>query len=484
MFKCKTMATINFLYRGKSDTGKLSIRLIHGKDIDCRVSTPILSVKKYWYKRTTKNDKTVFVHRKLDELTFNTNVIEHKNTLDTFKDLILNKFEVDYNAGMPITQEWLKSVIVEVFPMIDKKEFIKLKQLEQNAKKLKSIELEENLLKKNLLSNAINEMFIKYASNKNELKKYKVSEKLLDKFQEHQKQIFKIKDLNQDFADRFMNWAYIDMNYKKSYINGHLKRFRRASVYMYENDELDIIEVSKKLKTFKVFSDVFKNKIVITLNYDELDIIDNTQVSAELEDAKKSILLGCETGLRYSDFNKLNDNNHTNKKGIDCWEFKTQKTDKIVTIPKSKRILYLLNKYGIPNTNYPDNGVKLNEDIKAVCLKAELTEKVQGEKTVSKKINGITSIRTVTDLYPKCELICTRTFRRSFATNYYGKIDTSLITSITGHTTENMLRAYINVKDDSNVLRTVEQINDFHKKRTVVKKLHLQLVSKKESNNN
>lgn len=478
------MATINFQYRGINDTGKLSIRLIHGKDIDYRMSSPIFSKKEYWFKRTSKNGKTVLVHRNLNELTFNTAVTEHKNTLEDFEKLILNKFEVDFNAGVPITREWLKSVIVEVTPMLDKKEFIKFKEVEQSNQKLKEVELNDKIIQKNLLINAISEMFVKYATNTNELKKYKVSEKILDKFQKNQNQVFKIKDLNQAFADSFMNWAFIDMHFKKSYINGHLKRFRRSAVYVYEKYELDNIEVSRTLKTFKVFNDVYKDKIVITLNYDELDIIDNTEVTAEIEDAKKSILLGCETGLRYSDFNKLNDNNLTTKKGIECWEFKTQKTDKIVTIPKSKRILYLLNKYGIPKTNYPDNGVKLNEDIKAVCLSAKLTEKIKGAKTVSKKINDKKSKRTIIDLYPKCELICTRTLRRSFATNYYGKIDTALITSITGHATENMLRAYINVKDDSNVQRTVQQIDDFHKKRTVVKKLHLQVVSKKESNNN
>ncbi len=478
------MATINFQYRGINDTGKLSIRLIHGKGIDYRIATPIFSRKEYWFKRTSKNGKTVFVHRNLNELNFNTAVTEHKNTLETFEKLILNRFEVDFNGGKPITREWLKSVIVEVFPMVDKKEFIKLKEEEQNTKKFKEAELKEKIYNKNLLINAINEMFVKYASNKNELKKYKVSEKILEKFQVNQNKIFKIKDLNQDFADRFMNWAHIDMNFKKSYINGHLKRFRRASVYVYENDELDIIKVSKKLKTFTVFSEPYKDKIVITLNYDELDIIDNKQVNTELEDAKKSILLGCETGLRYSDFNKLNDTNLTNKDGIECWEFTTQKTNKIVIIPISKRILYLLNKYGIPKTSYPENGVKLNEDIKTVCEIAELTEKIKGDKTVSKLINGKKSKRTVRDFYAKSELICTRTFRRSFATNYYGKLDTSLIMSITGHATENMLRAYIDKKDDSNVQRTVQQIDDFHKKRTVVKKLHLNIVGKKASNNN
>jgi len=478
------MATINFQYRGINDTGKLSIRLIHGKDIDYRISTPIFSKKEYWIKRTSKGGKIVFVHRKLSELNYNTTVTAHKNTLENFEELILNRFEVDFNAGEPITREWLKSVIIEVFPMLDKKEFIKIKDTEKNTKKIKEAERQDNIYQSNLLINAIRKMFVKYATNTNELKKYKVSEKILEKFQEHQKQIFKIKDLNQDLADKFMNWGVNDMQYKKSYINGQLKKFRMASVYVYENDELDIIEVSKKLKTFKMFSDVYKDKIVITLNYDELDKIDNTQVTAELEDAKKAILLGCETGLRYSDFNKLNDTNRTTKKGIECWEFTTKKTTKIVIIPLSKRILYLLNKYGIPNTNYPDNGVKLNEDIKKVCENAELTKKIKGAKTVSLMINDIKSTRTVTDLYHKSELICTRTFRRSFATNYYGKIDTSLIMSITGHSTENMLRAYINVKDESNVQRTLQQINDFHKKRPVVKNLHLKVVGKKASNNN
>ena len=478
------MATINFQYRGISDTGKLSIRLIHGKDIDYRISTPIFSKKEYWFKRTSKNGKIVFVHRNLSELNFNSTVTAHKNTLESFEKLILNKFEVDFNAGEPITREWFKSVIVEVTPMIDKKEFIKLKDAEKSNKKLKEEEIQNKIYQSNLLINAIRKMFVKYATNTNELKKYKVSEKILEKFQVNQNKIFKIKDLNQDLADKFMNWGVNDMQYKKSYINGQLKKFRMASVYVYENDELDIIEVSKKLKTFKMFSDVYKDKIVVTLNYDELDKIDNTQVIAELEDAKKAILLGCETGLRYSDFNKLNDTNRTTKKGIECWEFTTKKTTKIVIIPLSKRILYLLNKYGIPNTNYPDNGVKLNEDIKTVCVNAELTEKIKGAKTVSLMINNVKSTRTVTDLYHKSELICTRTFRRSFATNYYGKIDTSLIMSITGHSTENMLRAYINVKDESNVQRTVQQINDFHKKRPVVKKLHLKVVGKKASNNN
>jgi integrase len=255
------------------------------------------------------------------------------------------------------------------------------------------------------------------------------------------------------------------MKYSKSYTNAILKRLRYSSVNVYENDENDIIKVSKKLNTFKMFNNVYKDKIVVTLNYDELDTIDNTTVKPHLLDAKKAILIGCETGLRYSDLNKLVDTNIQNIDGVNYWKFKTEKTDSVVQITISERILYLINKYGLPQTNYPKNGVKLNEDIKDVCKDAGIDDLTKGNKATVIKINGKKEIRNKRDNYEKHELITTRTFRRSFATNYYGKIDTALITAITGHSTEKQLRAYISVGDSSNILRTKKQIDEFHKER-------------------
>ena len=328
-------------------------------------------------------------------------------------------------------------------------------------------------------------MFVKYKTNKNELKKYKVTYNLLLKYQEYKKQIFTIKELNQDFADDFMNWCYLDMKYSKSYINAQLKRFRSSAVNTYENDDDDIIEVSKKLRTFKMFDKIYKDKIVITLNYDELDKIDNTVLEdLTLMDAKKAILIGCETGLRYSDMNKLIDTNIKNINGVNYWKFRTDKTDAVVQITISDRISYLINKYGLPQTNYPNNGVKLNKDIKQVCKDAKIKETVKGSKATVIKINGKKEIRNITDKHPKHKLITSRTFRRSFATNYYGKIDTSLIIAITGHSTEQQLRAYINNKDESNIKRTKKQIDKFHKKRKKEKNnIKLTVIPKASSQN-
>jgi integrase len=465
------MAKINFLYRGKKDTGKLSVRLVHGKDIDYRISSPIESKKDYWFKRTTKNGKTVTKHVQLKDLIANDAIgINHKAELTKIEISLLTAFIQDYNKGVPITKEWLKSAISEAIPILDTKEKIDTVSKKNQEYADAEQKLKDSIIKANLLSSAIEKMFVKYQTNKNELKKYKVTSNLLEKYQKIKKKTFKIKDLNQDFADEFKNWSHIDMKYSKSYTNAQLKRFRSSAVSTFENDDNNIIEVSKKLKTFTMFKDIYKDKIVISLDYDELDKIDNKVIQdPKLQDAKKAILIGCETGLRYTDQNKLIDANIRNIQGVNYWQFRTDKTDSIVQITISERILYLINKYGLPQTNYPSNGVKLNRDIKKVCQIAEINETIKGSKATVLKINNKKVTRNFVDQHPKHKLITSRTFRRSFATNYYGKIDTSLITAVTGHSTEKQLRAYINVEDESNIQRTKNQIDKFHEERKKAK---------------
>jgi hypothetical protein len=463
------MAKLNYIYRGKNDTGNLSIRFTSGTDIDYRISTPIKSKKEYWkYTTNNKDGKRVLKHRQLKDISIQNKGAElknHKTLLENIDAEILGLFIIDNNNGVAITKDWLKDAIAKSVNILDTKEKIQIADAEIKQKETAEQELKDKIYNANLLSNAIKKMFVKYETNRNELKKYKVTLNRFTEYEKSKKEVFKIIDLNQQFADEFMNWSYLDMKYSKSYTNAQLKKLRYSAVNAYENDENDIIKVSKKLKTFKMFSKVYKDKIVISLNYDEIDKIDNTNVDSHLLDAKKALLIGCETGLRYSDMNKLIDTNIKNIDGVNYWKFRTEKTNAIVQITISKRIIYLLEKYGLPQTNYPSNGVKLNEDIKQVCKDSKIDELVNGSKATIKEINNENATRNVVGLHKKYKLITTRTFRRSFATNYYGKIDTALITAITGHASETQLRAYINNKDESNIKRTKKQIDKFHKKR-------------------
>ena len=458
------MAKITFQYRSTKEIGKLSIRLTNSKLIDLRTSTPIISEKKYWFKRTTKKGKPVLIPKQLNDLNgADAKIKLHKEELRQLHDVIISNFITDNNKGVPITKEWLKSQVDFNTNVLDTKE--KIKQTVDAQNKIVDAETKRNEFIKtsNLLTNAIEKMFNKYQTNYNELKKYKVTCNLVLKYQNDNNVILTTENINQYFADTFKNWCTIDMQYSKSYVNSQLKRIKASVSYAYENDEVDIIKISKQLNSFKMFSNPYKDKIVITLNYDELDKIDKTEINnPQLLDAKKSILIGCETGLRYSDMNKLIDTNIKNVDGVNYWMFRTQKTDAIVQITITDRILYLIDKYGLPISNYPINNVKLNKDIKEVCKISKINETIKGSKATVILINGQKETRSIKDYQPKNKLITTRTFRRSFATNYYGQIDTSLITAITGHKTELQLKSYINEEDTSNITRSKKQIDAFH----------------------
>lgn len=443
------MAKVTFQYRSKKELGKLSIRLTHGttkNGIDIKTSTSLASNKSYWFNTAGKRRK-----RPLEDADSK----NHTNLLNGIKEKIESDFIKDYNSGEIISVDWLKRKFEEHNPTKDTKE-----------KRKTELDKIAHLKKMNLLTNAIETIFIKYQTNPRELKKYKVTLNLIKKYEKFRGTKFETKDVNNLFVDEFKNWCFEDMHFTKSYINSQLKRIRASINYAYANDEQDIIKISKQLNSFQFFKDPYKKKIVVTLNYEELDKIDKTEITEpSLLEAKKTILFGCETGLRYSDMNKLIDKNLKNVDGVLYWTFETSKTGRKVKIPISKRITELIEKYGLPNTNHPKNEVKLNRDIKAVCRLAGINEPTKGLKSVVIEINGKREKRNKVDIYPKYQLIATRTLRRSFATNYIGKLDIQLIMDITSHSTEKMLRAYIGIDDNSNILRSKNQIDQFHTER-------------------
>lgn len=78
-----------------------------------------------------------------------------------------------------------------------------------------------------------------------------------------------------------------------------------------------------------------------------------------------------------------------------------------------------------------------NQQLKKICRLAGINELVKGYKfcpNMKRKKLG---------LYPKCDLISSHDLRRSFATNYFGKIATPILMQITGHSKETTFLSYI-----------------------------------------
>ena len=130
----------------------------------------------------------------------------------------------------------------------------------------------------------------KYLSNKHESSKFQVLYDLIKEFEG--KNPLQTIEVNQLICDKFASWAESEKKYKLSTIISFIKRVRRAVVYVYENDDKNIIQVSKTLKTFALPKDKNRNKkrVVITLDYSELEKIENATLPESLENARRCLL--------------------------------------------------------------------------------------------------------------------------------------------------------------------------------------------------
>jgi integrase len=224
--------------------------------------------------------------------------------------------------------------------------------------------------------------------------------------------------------------------------------------------ETDNIEVNKQLS--KIKGGKISNENIIYLNESELEKIENlTLESDKLENARKWLLLGCNLGQRGSDLLSLSASNIKTRNGLHVIELEQQKTKAKISIPVLDKTAEII-KNGLPKKISIQN---FNFYIKELCKIAELNEPTKGRKAaVRKEVKRVKGekkqghIRRKLGTYPKHELTSSHICRRSFASNLYGKMPTSLIMRITGHKTEKMLLQYIGKSD----LDYAQQIADFY----------------------
>ncbi|SHG85576.1 tyrosine-type recombinase/integrase [Flagellimonas flava] len=154
------------------------------------------------------------------------------------------------------------------------------------------------------------------------------------------------------------------------------------------------------------------------------------------------LLISCYTGQRMGDLFGFK---RENLKTIDGYKFialTQSKTKKSLMVPVNNTVECILNKY---NGHFPplltkakaSNEVLYNRFLKQVCQEAAITDIVKVNLR-NPKTNRY-ELRKV----PKWKAVSSHIGRRSFATNHFGKMRTSSIKTITGHSTERQLLEYI-----------------------------------------
>jgi len=190
----------------------------------------------------------------------------------------------------------------------------------------------------------------------------------------------------------------------------------------------------KDLSAFKSETEQVDN---IYLNEAEIAKIITLQlpIGSLLDQCRDLFVIGCETGLRYSDYSRITPS-HIKDKFL---EINMQKTSSKVVVPISNNLRQILNKYD----NNPPKHIPLvmfNEQLKLIGSQAGINEEII---TVKKRRN-----QNIEERQLKYQLITSHTARRSFCTNQFNKgMPSLLIRKISGHRSEKSFLRYIKIDE-------------------------------------
>ena len=178
----------------------------------------------------------------------------------------------------------------------------------------------------------------------------------------------------------------------------------------------------------------------IYLTSDEVRQIAALQIKKrEIAIIRDVFVIGCLTGMRYSDYVALTSSNIVNSTIVR----RTKKTGETVVIPIHPLVREILSRYGGEFPRYEGSQTNFNRRIKNVCKRAMVAGEVLVERTVGMRVQR-KRIKRYT-------LVGSHTARRSFATNLYlSGVSAGRIMLLTGHKTEDAFFRYIRINKEEN----------------------------------
>jgi integrase len=401
------MASVNFLYRSAKEKSNLILRLLYrynGTDYVFGAKTQFEIEKNYWSKNHKKKSKDIEITNKQTEV---------NNELNKIENHVLNAFN---SASIEtINKNWLQSQIDYYYNPPQQE--------------------------KNIPTDLINyiDFYIDYRKNeitKSTLKKINVIKALLKRFEAFRNKTILINEINDSFKNEFVNYCkkelYAQNTIQRAFV--FIKTFSKHARFLgvETHNQLDglRIERAKVEKIYLTFEDLTK-----------IENISKNQLTDSLDNAKDLLIISCYCGQRVSDFMRFTDEQIRIENGKHLLEFTQKKTGKNMTVPLHPKVLEILNKRN-GKFPYPISDQKYNDFIKTVCELAEINEIIKGSKMTETEPDS-KIFRKKTGMYKKYDLVTSHIGRRSFASNFYGKIPTTYLIYITGHSTETMFLNYI-----------------------------------------
>lgn len=277
----------------------------------------------------------------------------------------------------------------------------------------------------------------------NTIRTYKSLFRVVAEFQKFSKQKLYLHTIDRGVAEQFTRFLKFEKKYSDNYAGQQIKLLK---VILRDAEKCGHVvhPFSGYIESFKQKS---SDRIIHVLTPYEISRIKKTEQSGQgilkYQESYKWLLIGLSIGQRVSDLLNLTPSN-IRKASFGLYiDITQQKTKKAVTVGVvDPRVIEILE-HEFPKEV---SQVQFNKEIKAICKLAGIKEKVSGYK------NNPKTKRKELIVAPKYEFVTSHIMRRSFATNYYGKIETPLLMNITGHTKESTFLTYIGTNQNKDAL--------------------------------
>jgi len=282
--------------------------------------------------------------------------------------------------------------------------------------------------------------FIKEKANElapGTVKKLRTFEQRILRYEKDTNAPIYIQEVDRQFAKKMQRWCTKE-NYAHNTTVKTIKQILTVCNHARENGISTHPELPYLTKGL-----TYKKSPHIHLSFKELEILQRLEIKNDRMDAARDwLVISCFTAQRVSDFLKFNPKHFVTINGIKCIDIDQEKTGNPIYIPVSDEVDDILRKYNgsFPpsfSQNVNSNETIYNRLIKQVCKQAGfkdlVTANIRNPKTNRYEIREV----------PKYKAVSSHIGRRSFATNFYGEVHTSLLISATGHSSEREFRRYV-----------------------------------------
>ena len=274
----------------------------------------------------------------------------------------------------------------------------------------------------------------------NTIRTYKSLYRITKEYELEKSQQLFLDGIDKNMAESFTRFLKIEKQYSDNYC-GQLLKLLKIILRDAQKSGFEIHPYSNYIESFKQKS---SDRIIHFLNPAEIKVLKGLErIPSELEDSYKWLLIGLSIGQRVSDLLSLNSSNIRKANNGLYIDIIQQKTKKAVTIGVADPLVIDLLESEFPKVLSQE---AFNKQIKMICKIAGIDEVVRGFKN-----NPKTRRKEVLSA-PKYEFVTSHIMRRSFASNYYGKIETPLLMNITGHTKESTFLTYIGTHQNKDAL--------------------------------